>query len=117
MLWMCALSKACMLTAVNPSIVYDLRTVPGEEVICSRCVCADGKLCGRCKRSVLPQLTQPSWHKHAHSGMWTDAKALALMSPETRRVYNRKRTKAARKAARSANMAAARARSLIDLAA
>lgn len=86
----------------------------GEESLCAACLRTPGRLCDRCKPDVLPQLKQPSWHRHAHSGVWTNEKEQkATMSPEARRVYNRKRTKAARRAV----SAKARERALASLAA
>lgn len=61
-----------------------------------------------------PRLAEPFWYRHAHSGIWNSQKELqAVMSPDALRVYNRKRTKAARKATSTA----ARERALAFLAA
>jgi hypothetical protein len=61
-----------------------------------------------------PRLAEPFWYSQAHSGRWTSEKELkAAMSPDALRVYNRKRTKAARKA----SSATARERALALLAA
>lgn len=61
-----------------------------------------------------PRLAEPFWYIQAHSGLWTSTKELAAaMSPAALRVYNRKRTKAARKA----TAAIARQRALARLAA
>jgi hypothetical protein len=64
--------------------------------------------------ALLPKLAQPFWYRQAHSGIWTSEKEnKAAMSPDALRVYNRKRTKAARKA----TQALGRARALALLAA
>lgn len=54
-------------------------------------------LCGRHRKAVLPQLAQPFWYRLV--GTHHQKSELEAMSPEARRVYNRKRTKAARRAA------------------
>lgn len=98
-----------ILTAVN--------TVSGEVAtveLCGACVTRQG-LCRRHARGVLPQLAQPFWYQLV--GTHHQKSALEEMSPEARRVYERKRTKAARRAARPVTMRNARARSLASLAA
>lgn len=73
--------------------------------LCTACVEQSG-LCGRHKKGVLPQLAQPFWYQLV--GTHHQKSVVEAMSPEGRRVYNRKRTKAARRA----TMAAARFASL-----
>lgn len=81
---------------------------------CPACVSQQG-LCGRHAKGVLPQLAQPFWYKLVGATVDKTAHELLLdeMSPEARRVYHRKRTKAARRA----TMAKARAAALAELAA
>lgn len=88
----------------------------GEMDTCQRCVSARG-LCRRHARGVLPQLAQPFWYKLVGTIAEKSAheQVLETMGPEARKVYHRKRTKAARKAARAAQMQTARAASLASL--
>jgi hypothetical protein len=92
--------------------------VSGEESVCATCVQRQG-LCARHKVGVLPQLAQPFWYKlvGTHHQQTPHEVMLAQMSPDARRVYDRKRTKEARKAARAVQMTQARERSLASLAA
>lgn len=85
-----------------------------EVAPCASCIEQQG-LCGRHKKGILPQLAQPFWYKLVGATLEKTAhqQVLEEMSPEARRVYHRKRTKAARRAA----MAKARAASLASLAA
>lgn len=89
-------------------------SLSGEMAPCPSCVSQQG-LCGRHKKGILPQLAQPFWYKLVGATVDKTAheQVLETMSPEARRVYHRKRTKAARRAA----MQQARQRSLAALAA
>lgn len=82
--------------------------------LCPSCVEQQG-LCGRHKKGVLPQLAQPFWYKLVGATLEKTAHEIALaeMSPEARRIYHRKRVKAARRA----GMQKARADALASLAA
>lgn len=78
---------------------------------CPECIRSQG-LCASCGKSVLPQLAQPFWYKLVGTDRRDESqRTVAEMSPEARKVYNRKRTKAARRAV----MQAARARALTSL--
>lgn len=41
--------------------------------VCADCIRHDG-LCRKHERAVLPQLAQPFWYRHAHSGMYRELK-------------------------------------------
>ena len=86
-----------------------------SEPPCRYCI-EQGGLCKRHSRSVCPQLAQPFWYRL----VGTDAQKSAEqeMSPEARRIAERKRRKAAKRAsdaARGVNMSRARQRSLEKL--
>jgi len=99
-------------------ILTPVDTLSGEKArdddptpLCARCVRASG-LCVRCARQIA-KLAEPFWYKLV--GTHYQQSAVEQMSPEARRVFNRKRTKEARRAARAATMQGARARSLASL--
>jgi hypothetical protein len=84
---------------------------PDLPPLCPECVRASG-LCASHAKGVLPQLAQPFWYQlvgtdHRHE----EQRVQDEMSPEARKVYNRKRTRAARRAV----MQTARARALNSL--
>lgn len=56
---------------------------------CPDCIEHDG-LCRRHERSVLPQLAQPFWYRHAHSGMYRELKEQKDHSPEALKLIRRK---------------------------
>jgi len=106
---MCAGGGSGILTPVD--------TVSGEVAtvaLCGACVRRKG-LCRGHAKGVLPQLAQPFWYQLV--GTHYQKTAAERMSPEARRVYERKRTKRARQSARELQMATARQKSLTILAA
>ena len=87
---------------MDPSVSAHLDSVislSGETDLCQACVKQRG-LCGRHRRGILPQLAQPFWYRLVGRLLdrTTHEQMLAELSPEARRIYNRKRTKAARRA-------------------
>lgn len=59
---------------------------------CHRCARSLG-LCRRHRRGILPQLAQPFWYRHAHSGLWTDEKENAIKDAATLKAERRERLK------------------------
>lgn len=70
---------------------------------CADCIKHDG-LCRRHEKAILPQLAQPFWHKHAHSGMYRELKDEKDHSPEGLKIIRRKE-----------RLRAKRLRELVDL--
>lgn len=66
--------------------------------LCALCVDQLG-LCARHAMHVLPQLAEPGWYRHAHSGMYFET-GKHKPSPEAQRNEARKARKAQRRAAR-----------------
>lgn len=66
--------------------------------LCTACVEQAG-LCERHAKHVLPQLAEPAWYRHAHSGMYFET-GKHKPSPEAQRKAARKARRAERRAAR-----------------
>lgn len=80
--------------------MYDTASAPQ---VCSYCVESHG-LCSTHALSVLPQLAQPFWYRHAHSGMYYET-GKDKPSPEAQRLIARKERRALkRKASRRADL-------------
>lgn len=64
----------------------------GEEglpPVCAQCIERDG-LCVAHAPAVLPQLKQPGWYRHAHSGMYHETgKAQLEQSPAAKKAERR----------------------------
>lgn len=63
---------------------------------CDNCARSQG-LCRRHRRGILPQLAQPFWYRHAHSGLWTDEKENAIKDAATLKAERRERLKVQRR--------------------
>jgi hypothetical protein len=63
---------------------------------CASCARSQG-LCQRHARGILPQLAQPFWYRHAHSGLWSDEKEQAVLSQAGRKIARRKAMKERRR--------------------
>ncbi len=68
-------------------------TTPSGAV-CSDCVTANGLLCERCAKSVLPQLAQPFWYQLVGTHHYTKT---PTESPEGRAIRERKERRAAKR--------------------
>ena len=64
--------------------------------LCADCVKQDG-LCTRHIPSVCPNLAQPGWYRHAHSGMYHELRDEKAHSPEALRLIRRKERRRAKR--------------------